>query len=434
MIKENISLINRLFLLTTLVIFGFFLITTLQMHFDYPFADQVDSYNLSFDLLNNNLKLESFLAPHNEHRPYISRLITFFSATKAGGTSLVELMIIIGILAAIYIAGCSMLMAIEGGGDKILGFFIFSLLVFNPAGAINWYWPYMIEMPIALFFVLVAFIKAAKRQLVLPSLLFILAFCSQAIGLFGSLALSLSYFVAYFVWRQNLKFAIFWFAFFIATFVVYMQGIPLGERSIDIVNTIKYTAVFVGKVPYSLFNYPNNSMWGYPRVNSIEFTLGLMFVGSYFYTLYLSIRTGFNESKISYHACVLFVFIASLILSMSRGSAASEGPSHANTQPTYLLASFFYIGIYLIVSDLPKIAISKYLLRLGIVLLPFSIVTRYESMNVINEVIQFKRSLTLEYTSPIRKDSNLIVYPSPEIGYNFIIKYCEIFPRCQNNN
>ena len=430
MIKRDSLLANFFLVFTVGAIIVFFINSTLQMHFDYPFADQVDSYRIAFDFLRNNLTLQTFLEPHNEHRPYVSRLITIYSVVLGGGTSSAELIVLIGVFISIYITACSLLPSLLNVRLKMICFFFFALLIFNPAGAINWYWPYMLEMPLALFFVLLAFSKAAKGAVILPGFFFICALCSQAIGLFGSLALSLSFFMAYLMCRRYLRFAILWLIFFLFTFIIYVRGIPQAGHDFNIINTLQYTLIFLGKIPYSLFHFPNHSMWGYPGYSYFKLMFGALFFGLYLYMLYIEFYSEFSMRRVSYHSCVIFVFIAALLLSISRGSISSEGPSHANSQPTYLLASFFYIGLILIAWELRGISIIKYFVYFAVMLLPFSFVTRFEFLNVMNEVVQFKQALQLEYTSPIKNEEATIVFPNAEIGVKFIKEYCVTFRRC----
>jgi hypothetical protein len=430
--KKRIEiLINSLLLLTIGAAFLFFVTFAVQTHFEYPFADQIDSYRMAFDFLENSLTLDSFFASHNEHRPYVQRLITIYSANYGGGSSTAELFVLIGIYILIYISASSMLTPL-GNGEKIIGLFFFALLVFNPAGAINWYWDFMIGMPIALFFVLLGFIVASKGAIVLPSFFFLCALFSQAIGLFGSLALSLAFLIAYLTSGRFIKLSIYWLIFFLITLFLYLQNLPYSVKNFDILNSIKYTLVFIGKIPYSLLYFPNSSMWGYPKVSYVEIVLGATFLCAYLYMLFADLYSGFNFRKISYHSCVMFVLIAALLLSISRGSILNEGPSHANAQPTYLLSSFFYIGFFLIFCESKVFSISKnkHLLYFAIVLLPFTYITRYHSSSVMNEIIHFKQTLQMQYTSPVKNEARTIVFPNAEIGYNFIIEYCARYPRC----
>lgn len=407
----------------------------------YPFYDHVETYMLIEKFQLNQISMSDLIVFHNEHLPVVSRCIFLFLSffgMNMRSQFFVMNVVHISILLAFIMVFLKFNDFRGFKGFKNLNFFIFliiSILVLNPSGSTNWWWSFMLEILLATLFSVLSFIlysSEVRFSSLYAALFAIFAIFSQAMGLLiAPVILCLSFYKYIFSFKKNIYDFIFWLFFSVISFYFYLNNVHFSStQHPSILVLVCYVAVFIGKAFLSIFYPLNNSMWGGSSEYVPQLICGSISIFLSVYMICISLQKYSSKDRLVNLSILLIMFSLSVAVVTGWGRAGMPGESitHANSQPTYLIASLFFIGLlglFTRISYTWEVQINPIIIRFALIFLIFSFCFVWvKSIPIYREARNFNEVLRAVYKDPENNVNAYLIHPNIQIRKHVINFYC----------
>jgi len=392
----------------------------------YPFADHLDTYSIIDEMLSKNL-YENFFRFHNEHLPLLSRSFFVFNAYVANYNIRNEYffanLVMVGLYISIVIFFYKYL-TLEAINLAALSTFA-SIIVFNPAASSYWWWSYMVETPLAIFFALLAFIGVTtKRHYITISILCICAIFSQALGIFVAPTI----FLYYLFLGNHRKIKLYWLLFSAISCGIYLIYAPRSSNLHESFSGLLiYLPIFIGKSLKSIFYNDYLSMWGRSSHYLLSFLIGALSIFGALLLLYKAcFKYTLQDKYISLSFfLILFPLIIGSVTWWGRAGMAGEGFLHANSQPTFLISGLFYIGFSVLLFRTIGQRGKDFLILFICLCCLFSPFVLIRSYPIYKEAHEFNAHLQEIYQSKSIPESDVSISVDREEAKNMLNKFCK---------
>jgi hypothetical protein len=189
-------------------------------------------------------------------------------------------------------------------------------------------------------------------------------------------------------------------------------------------------AVFIGKAFLSIFYPLNNSMWGGSSEYMPQLICGGIAIFLSVYMICISLQKYSSKDRLVNLSILLIMFSLSVAVVTGWGRAGMPGESitHANSQPTYLIASLFFIGLlglFARISYTWEVEINPIIIRFALIFLIFSFCFVWiKSIPIYREARNFNEVLRAIYKDPENNVNAYLIHPNIQIRKHVINFYC----------
>lgn len=318
-----------------------------------PFADHLDTALLLNKGYEGGLSVFDFLAFHNEHRPFVPRLL-FYGLGRLSDWNisfefvLLNFLFLIVLLVLLRVSCLGM-----KSGANVVVFLIACWAVLLPAGHTNWWWSFMLEMVLAVSFALLAFYYSSTdgwRSQFVAGLFSCMSILSEAAGLFVGPSIFALMTLRFICWGKKPAglYSGFWAVFSVVSFLFYAQGLLFSATvRPGGVQILAYIFVFLGKPFANMFGLTHVSLWGASSEILLPLMLGmLIFLIGMFGVFRLGLCELVNDRSVKFGLMSMaFSVFTAFAVGWGRAGLDGAGVQHANSSPTFLISACFIFGV-----------------------------------------------------------------------------------------
>jgi hypothetical protein len=232
----------------------------------YPFWDANDLLPYISDLISGHLSISSLWAPHNQSRPATLRVLYIFNARLTRWDIRSEFIFVYVAIYATFALQLRILWQLTGRRLSLpfaVGSLLVSLVLFSPAGHMNHWWSFMLQLNLASLLILYAFWRISRQgptwwHTVLSAGAVWLATFTLTNGLIAALVVAIADHVTLrrpYVGRRT----VFWAINIVVLFGLYLQNLPPGGARPSLTSLIWFAFIYLGSPLWDLFNYPFQS-------------------------------------------------------------------------------------------------------------------------------------------------------------------------------
>lgn len=405
---------------------------------DYPFWDHIETAKLVISMYNGDLQLRDLVAPHNEHIPFVPRVLQLLLARLNGWNLNVEFTFQFALLVATF--GVVSLFLARPGPQSVqptpwFGLLLIAIFLCSPVGHNNIWWSFMVVLILTAFFAYAAFAAIASTserfvvRHLMAALLCWLSLLSMANGLLAFLCCALALglqiqFKTTSIKHKN-KLIAYWVLNTIAAFAVTFAVRSDSESSDGpgLISLARFFIIYVGMPLRGLFDFPYANMFDAPVDNAWTLILGVLVLGVAALVCLASlmrIMLGHNRSLFPL-LTILFGVGTGVIIALGR--AGDDGGALAAASRYTIYATFIYVGIiaYFVQGALPSLGVRRWgsiIASCFAIAFLFSSVKAYaDGLRIFEAASAFNRSLQAAYSlGPHSGLASAQMHPSSEVA------------------
>ncbi len=321
----------------------------------YPFWDANDLLPYISDLISGNLSISSLWAPHNQSRPLTLRILYVFNARLTRWDIRSEFIFVYVAIYATFALHLRILFQLTGRRLLSLPFavggLLISIVLFSPAGHMNHWWSFMLQLNLASLLILYAFWRISGqpstwRHTVLAAIAVWLATYTLTNGLVAATAVAVADHITArrpYVGRKT----VFWAFNLVVLAALYLPGLPSGGAHPNPIDLIWFAFIYLGSPLFDLLNYPfqsnfdvASSVWGAGVVGIVLVAIALTLCARARHRM----REG-DRAAVLLLVMTLFAGGSALLTGWGRANFDDTGVASA-TQSRYLIfGSYLLYGI-----------------------------------------------------------------------------------------
>jgi hypothetical protein len=321
----------------------------------FPFWDETDLLPYISDLYTGHLSVSSLWAPHNQSRPLTLRILYVLNARLTRWDLRSEFVFLLAAIYATFALQLRILWHLTGRRLVSLPFavggLLLSIVVFSPAGHMNHWWSFMLQLDLAALIILYALWRISRqtdswRHTLLAALAVWLATYTLTNGLVAAITVAVADHVSLrrpYVGRRT----VFWVVNTLVLFAVYLPGIPRQGPHPDVATLIWFAFIYLGSPLFDLIHYPFHSNFD---VFGSTWAPGLVGIGLVAIAAMVSVRAWqrvrrAEPAAIFLLATTFFAVGSALVTGWGRANFDQTGVASATQSRYTIFAAFLLYGL-----------------------------------------------------------------------------------------
>ena len=345
---------TKMMLIITCAMPAIYLLVMVQLSaITYPFWDHLQIVVFLQKLHDGSLSWADLIAPHNELRPLVYRVVYLLNALLTRWDVRSEYTILYITLYSTFLVHLFFLKrTAPTTGTAWLAAAPISIVFFSPVGHNNFWWSFMFQLDVANLLMLVAIVMVAVRPAswawhLAATLCGWLAAYTLTNGIFLFIAMVIVTQLAQRDARKPSLFSAFWLLNLIVLLVLYLPGIPVSNHRPSIGHLIVFVLAYLGTPLRGLIWYPYHHQFDVPLNVWWPALIGVILIALSLASLWRA-RKSLALGEPAAIALFLFTIVAGIsavATAWGRAEFDEFGVADANSSRYSIFAAYLLFGL-----------------------------------------------------------------------------------------